>query len=76
LSGADLKGKTQDLEKVSIVNRLARGYGAAFLDPSENVFVENLQGYDLGSRRPMPQKYVIAIPMPRTLPEDVRCLSL
>ena len=72
----DLKGKTQDLEKLSTVNRLAKGYGTGFLDPSENVFVEKFQDYNPGMRRPMPQKYVIAIPMPRTLPEDVRCLSL
>lgn len=75
MSVLELKGKTHDLEKLSIVHRLGKHHGTDFsIDLSENRLVEAITSP--GIRRFPPQKYVIAVPMPRTLPEGVRCLSL
>lgn len=75
MSVLELKGKTHDSEKLSIVHRLGKHHGTDFsIDLSENRLVEAITSP--GIRRFPPQKYVIAVPMPRTLPEGVRCLSL
>lgn len=77
-SALELKGEIHDLEKVSIVNRFARHHGTGFaVDCPESRCVENISDLGPGLRRPPPpQKYVTAVPMPRTLPEGVSCLSL
>ncbi|KAI5072354.1 hypothetical protein GOP47_0012460 [Adiantum capillus-veneris] len=76
-SVSELQGETHELEKLSIVNRLAKHHGIGFtMDSSDNLFIENIFEFGVGARRPTAQRYVTATAMPRTLPEGVRCLSL
>eukprot|EP00250_Pteridium_aquilinum_P020319 c24784_g1_i1 orf=442-4905(-) len=77
MSMLELKSKNHDLEKSLIVHRLGKYYGTDFLiEFSESKLLESITNCGPGIRRLPPQKYVIAVPMPRTLPEGVRCLSL
>lgn len=71
-SVGDLRLELQDLEKYSIINRFAKfhvrsqsnGSGPSSCDPFSY------------PSRPMPEKCVVAIPMPRNLPDNAQCLSL
>ncbi|KZV23286.1 hypothetical protein F511_02187 [Dorcoceras hygrometricum] len=62
----DVRMECQDLEKFSVINRLAKFHGRAPTDGPDTA----------PSHKPLPQRYVAAIPMPRSLPDSVQCLSL
>lgn len=67
----DLRVECQDLEKFSIINRFAKfhGRGQADGEGSSSDAAANVP-------KPFPQRYVIAVPLPKNLPERVQCLSL
>lgn len=67
----DLRVEFQDLEKFSIINRFAKfhGRGQADGEASSSDAAAN-------APKPFPQRYVIAVPVPKNLPERVQCLSL
>ncbi|XP_075490047.1 LOW QUALITY PROTEIN: uncharacterized protein LOC142528774 [Primulina tabacum] len=62
----DVRMECQDLEKFSVINRLAEFHGRGQTDVSDTA----------PSHKPLPQRYVAAIPMPKSLPDRVQCLSL
>ncbi|XP_075479504.1 uncharacterized protein LOC142520405 [Primulina tabacum] len=63
----DVRMECQDLEKFSVINRLAKFHGRGQTDISDTA----------PSHKPLPQRYVSAIPMPGgSLPDMVQCLSL
>ncbi|KAK8710755.1 hypothetical protein V6N13_146067 [Hibiscus sabdariffa] len=57
----DLRLECQDQEKVSVITRFAKFHSREQAD---------------GARKFFGQRYVIALPMPRNLPDRVQCLSL
>ncbi|XP_073128804.1 uncharacterized protein [Henckelia pumila] len=61
----EVRMECQELEKFSVINRLAKFHGRGQTDIS-----------DTAPHKPLPQRYVAAIPMPRSLPDGVQCLSL
>ncbi|KAI7729059.1 hypothetical protein M8C21_004326 [Ambrosia artemisiifolia] len=69
----DLRVECQDLEKFSIINRFAKFHGRGQADgeasSSSSDTVANVP-------KPFPQRYVVAVPLPKNLPERVHCLSL
>ncbi|XP_076905139.1 uncharacterized protein LOC143560807 [Bidens hawaiensis] len=67
----DLRVECQDLERFSIINRFARyhGRGQTEGEASSSETVTN-------APKTFPQRYVIAVQLPKTLPERVQCLSL
>ncbi|PIN02485.1 hypothetical protein CDL12_24999 [Handroanthus impetiginosus] len=68
----DLRVECQDLEKFSIINRFARFIGCGQTENAETASTN----VTASTRKPMPQKYVIAVPVPRSLPDRVQCLLL
>ncbi|XP_073295454.1 uncharacterized protein [Primulina huaijiensis] len=62
----DVRMECQDLDKFSVINRLAKFHGRGQTDISDTA----------PSHKPLPQRYVSAIPMTRSLPDRVQCLSL
>lgn len=63
----DIKIESQELEKFSTINRFAKFHVKAHqstADPTSTV------------QTTIPQRYVTALPLPRTLPEGLDCLSL
>ncbi|KAK1407347.1 hypothetical protein QVD17_38961 [Tagetes erecta] len=67
----DLRVEFQDVEKFSMINRFAKfhGRGQAEGEASSSDAVAN-------APKPSPQRYVIAVQMPKNLPDRVQCLSL
>ncbi|XP_038725285.1 uncharacterized protein LOC120016533 [Tripterygium wilfordii] len=67
----DLRLECQDLEKFAVINRFAKfhSHSRAQVDTSGASFPS-------GAPRSFPQRYVAALPMPRSIPEGVQCLSL
>ncbi|CAL0307187.1 unnamed protein product [Lupinus luteus] len=69
----DLRVECQDLERFSVINRFAKFHGRGQNDGAETSSSSDLTA---NMQKPMPQKYVTAVPMPRNLPDRVQCLSL
>ncbi|KAE8668015.1 Detected protein of unknown function [Hibiscus syriacus] len=68
----DLRLECQDQEKVSVINRFARFHGRGQADGAETS-----SSYAIAnSHKFFSQRYVVALPMPRNLPDRVQCLSL
>ncbi|XP_076903709.1 uncharacterized protein LOC143558833 [Bidens hawaiensis] len=67
----DLRVECQDLERFSIINRFARyhGRGQTEGEASSSETVTN-------APKTFPQRYVIAVQLPKNLPDRVQCLSL
>ncbi|KAH9299104.1 hypothetical protein KI387_030786 [Taxus chinensis] len=79
LSINELRRETQDLDRLSITNRLFKHHGRSLpIDPSKIITEERDSSSDslFCTRKQYPQRYVTAVPMPRNLPEGVLCLSL
>jgi len=75
----DLRSDTQDLESLSIMNRLVKHHGRNLpVDHSKVIIEERESSSDSAfcTRKLCPQRYVTAVPMPRNLPEGVLCFSL
>ncbi|KAL0318777.1 UNVERIFIED_CONTAM: hypothetical protein Sangu_2033900 [Sesamum angustifolium] len=67
----DLRLECQDLEKFSVINRFARFHGRGQSDNTEAS-----TDATPSAQKPIPQRYVTALPMPRSLPDRAQCLSL
>ncbi|XP_073119148.1 uncharacterized protein [Henckelia pumila] len=68
----DIKVESQELEKISIINRFAKFHIKAqpsTTDPATTSSKSIVQRTNI-------QRYVMALPMPRTVPEGIDCLSL
>ncbi|KAK4402261.1 hypothetical protein Sango_0966800 [Sesamum angolense] len=61
----DLRVECQDLEKFSVINRFAKFHGRGQTDSSEAASSDAVST----TQRPCAQRYVIALPMPRSLPD-------
>ncbi|CAI9752738.1 unnamed protein product [Fraxinus pennsylvanica] len=70
LSITDTRAEAQELEKFSIINRLAKFHGRAHQG------VDTASSSGTSSMQKHLQRYVIAVPMPETVPEGTDCLSL
>ncbi|KAI3454735.1 hypothetical protein Pfo_011398 [Paulownia fortunei] len=68
----DLRVECQDLEKFSVINRFARFHGRGQTDNAETTSSD----VTASTQKPIPQRYVTAHPLPRSLPDRVQCLSL
>ncbi|KZV45449.1 hypothetical protein F511_20622 [Dorcoceras hygrometricum] len=69
---ADIKVENQELEKISIINRFAKFHIKAQLnttDPTTSSSKSIVQRTNI-------ERYVMALPMPKTVPEGINCLSL
>ncbi|KAH1089097.1 hypothetical protein J1N35_016354 [Gossypium stocksii] len=69
----DLGLECQDLEKISVINRFAKFHGRGQADGTETSLSSDAIA---SSHKFFSQRYVIALPMPRNLPDRVQCLSL
>ncbi|CAM0871963.1 unnamed protein product [Alopecurus aequalis] len=67
----DVHLECQDLERISIVNRLGRFHGR-----NHAAGVEASMASQMGSRRIFPDRHVMSFAVPGNLPEEVYCLSL
>ncbi|KAL0384898.1 UNVERIFIED_CONTAM: hypothetical protein Sradi_2884100 [Sesamum radiatum] len=61
----DLRVECQDLEKFSVINRFAKFHGRGQTDSAEAASSDAVST----TQRPCAQRYVIALPMPRSLPD-------
>lgn len=69
LSFVDIKVENADLEKFSTINRFAKYH---IKPPATTVDPTNQRSLNKG----IPQQWITALPMPRTIPEVLDCLSL
>jgi hypothetical protein len=67
----DVHLECQDLERISIVNRLGRFHGR-----NHTAGVEASSASQMGSRRIFPDRHVMSFAVPGNLPEEVYCLAL
>ncbi|EYU44189.1 hypothetical protein MIMGU_mgv1a001460mg [Erythranthe guttata] len=72
ISIVDIKVEIQELEKFSTINRFAKFHVKAH---SSTVDSTSSSGQST-VQKPNPQRYVRALPLPKTLPEGTDCLSL
>ncbi|XP_024976161.1 uncharacterized protein LOC112514072 isoform X1 [Cynara cardunculus var. scolymus] len=72
----DLRVEFQDLEKFSIINRFARFHGRAVQTDGGSAEASSSNAAAANTPKIYPQRYVIAVPLPKNLPERVQCLSL
>ncbi|KAJ8550727.1 hypothetical protein K7X08_000097 [Anisodus acutangulus] len=61
----------QDIDKFSVIYRFAKFHGRVQSDG-----VDTSSSSDARSHKPLVQRYVTALPMPKNLPSMVQCLSL
>ncbi|KAL2461955.1 Uncharacterized protein Adt_45375 [Abeliophyllum distichum] len=69
----DLKVECQDLEKFSVINRFAKFHGRGQTDNTDSASMRDVMA---STQKTCPQRYVTALPMPRSVPDTVQCLSL
>ncbi|XWS32958.1 hypothetical protein CRYUN_Cryun22dG0035600 [Craigia yunnanensis] len=69
VSVLDIRVECQELERFSVINRFARIHIRGQGDTSGAASSSAIH-------KPVPQRYVTALPMPRNLPEGVQCFSL
>ncbi|CAI9754573.1 unnamed protein product [Fraxinus pennsylvanica] len=69
----DLRVECQDLEKFSVINRFAKFHGRGQSDSAETASTSDVSS---SIHKPFLQRYVTALPMPRSIPDRVQCLSL
>ncbi|GJN08663.1 hypothetical protein PR202_ga26612 [Eleusine coracana subsp. coracana] len=67
----DVQLECQDLERISIVNRLGRFHGR-----NHAAAVEGSSGSEMIPRRIFPERHVMSFAVPGNLPEGAYCLSL
>ncbi|KAM0043991.1 hypothetical protein Hdeb2414_s0010g00347921 [Helianthus debilis subsp. tardiflorus] len=68
----DLRVECQELEKFSIINRFAKFHGRGQAEGESS----SLSDAAANAPKPFPQRYVVAVALPKNLPERVQCLSL
>ncbi|XP_059670440.1 uncharacterized protein LOC132315979 isoform X2 [Cornus florida] len=66
----DIRVESQDLEKFSVINRFAKFHSRSQANPAETSSSSGT------APKPFPQRYVTAVPMPSTIPEGGKCVSL
>ncbi|KAL7101008.1 hypothetical protein ACP275_08G030300 [Erythranthe tilingii] len=71
ISIVDIKVEIQELEKFSTINRFAK-----FHVKAHSSTVDSTSSGQSTVHKPNPQRYVRALPLPKTLPEGTDCLSL
>ncbi|KAL3525857.1 hypothetical protein ACH5RR_014229 [Cinchona calisaya] len=73
MSIVDIKVDSQELERFSVINRFAK-----FHSRGHSVSVNTLSssGANPAIHKASPQRYVVAHPMPKVVPEGVNCISL
>ncbi|XP_022741851.1 uncharacterized protein LOC111293361 [Durio zibethinus] len=69
VSVLDIRVECQELERFSVINRFARFHNRGQGDTSGAASSSAIH-------KPVPQRYVTALPMPRNIPEGVQCFSL
>lgn len=69
VSVLDIRVECQELERFSVINRFARFHIRGQGDTSGAASSSAMH-------KPVPQRYVTALPMPRNLPEGVQCFTL
>ncbi|XVF16741.1 hypothetical protein REPUB_Repub10bG0058300 [Reevesia pubescens] len=69
VSVLDIRVECQELERFSVINRFARFHNRGQGDSSG-------AASSSATHKPVPQRYVTALAMPRNLPEGVQCFSL
>ncbi|XP_022886365.1 uncharacterized protein LOC111402360 isoform X2 [Olea europaea var. sylvestris] len=69
----DLRVECQDLEKFSVINRFAKFHGRGQSNSAESPSTSDVTS---SIHKPFLQRYVTALPMPRSIPDWVQCLSL
>jgi hypothetical protein len=67
----DVQLECQDLERISIVNRLGRFHGR-----NHAAAVEGSSASEMTPRRIFPERHVMSFAVPGNLPEGMYCLSL
>ncbi|KAL8256371.1 hypothetical protein R6Q59_031438 [Mikania micrantha] len=67
----DLGVGCRDLERLSIINRFDKFHGRGQAD-GEAASLSS----DADAPKPFPHRYVVAVPLPKSFPERVQCLSL
>lgn len=72
LSFTDVKVEAKELEKFSIINRLAKFHGRAHQGVVDTA---SSSGTTPSAQKHL-QRYVIAVPMPKSVPEGTNCLPL
>ncbi|CDP02310.1 unnamed protein product [Coffea canephora] len=72
VSFVDIKVDSQELERFSVINRFARFHSRGHI-VSVNT---SSSGANPGVHKTSPQRYVVAHPMPKVVPEGVNCISL
>ncbi|XP_015579017.1 uncharacterized protein LOC8285072 [Ricinus communis] len=68
-SVVDVRAEFQELERFAVINRFAKFHVRGQMDASGT-------SSSSAAPKPIPQRHVLAFPMPRNLPEGVQCLSL
>ncbi|KAL8244145.1 hypothetical protein R6Q59_010403 [Mikania micrantha] len=68
----DFRVECQDLDKYGMINRFAKFHGRGQSDGEGSSSDTTIAS----APKAFPQRYVIAVQMPKTLPERVQCLSL
>ncbi|GAA0147044.1 hypothetical protein LIER_06842 [Lithospermum erythrorhizon] len=68
----DVRSECQELEKFSVINRFAKFHGRGQAETGDT----SSSNGAANALRPYPQRYVTALPVPRSLPDRVHCLSL
>ncbi|KAM7268881.1 hypothetical protein ACFE04_011047 [Oxalis oulophora] len=66
----DIRVGCQELERFSVINRFAKFHSRG---PADN---NNPGTSSTGAPKPCPQRYVLASPMPKNLPDGLQCFSL
>ncbi|KAK2989851.1 hypothetical protein RJ640_025510 [Escallonia rubra] len=68
----DIRVDSQELEKFSVINRFAKFHSRGQVGAAET----SLSSGTSNVMKTLAQRYVTAVPMPRTVPEGAHCLSL
>ncbi|CAK9186013.1 unnamed protein product [Ilex paraguariensis] len=70
----DIRVESQELEKVSVINRFVKFHSRP--GPAGAAETPSSSGATSTALKIFPQRYVTALPMPRTLPEETHCFPL
>lgn len=69
----DVKVESQELEKFSVINRFAKFHSRGY---TVSVDQSSSSGAAPTWQKMFAQRYVVAHPMPKVIPEETNCLSL
>ncbi|OVA18896.1 hypothetical protein BVC80_8939g13 [Macleaya cordata] len=72
----DIRLETHELERFSMINRFAKFHGRGQADGAETSSSSSGAVGTTTPQKTCPQRYVVARPMPKNLPQGEQCLSL